>query len=95
MRRLGAGVLIVLNLFSSWKTNRICDMQRRLKECRTSIPHLGIDDAEAIFRNVQRNHAVLEGNSSVLAILKAGRDVSALEKVIYHQKKLQEIASQN
>lgn len=81
----------MLSLIHAWKADRIIDMQQRLKECRTSLPDLGIEDAESIFRNVQRNHAVLDGSASVLAILKAGRDVSALEKVIYHQKKLHEI----
>lgn len=83
----------MLNLFHAWKADRIRDMQQRLKNCRNSLPDLGIVDAESIFRNVQRNHAVLDGNASVLAILKAGRDVSALEKVIYHQKKLHEITN--
>lgn len=82
----------MLNLLHTWKANRCRETHQRLLACWNSLHDLGIEDIEAIYRNVQRNHAFLDANSSTFAVFKAAREVRALEKVIYHQKKLQEIA---
>jgi hypothetical protein len=83
----------LLNIFTTWKADRIQSARRRLNACWSSIPNLGIEYVEQIYRNIQRSLAGLESGATVLDVFKVTRHVHALEKVIYHEKKLKEIDS--
>lgn len=78
-------------MFEKWTEGKLVSLTSRLTQCWKSIHSTGIEDLEELYRQTQRRLYSVGKAPTLLGVVKIAGEVKAIERIIWHEKKLAEM----